>query len=520
MTIARLWIAAAMMYLALGYGSLEAQGNVPAIDRLTPASRAAGTGSFILVVTGTNFRDGAKVHWKGLPRDTEPSADGTRLNATILASDVIQSGTAEVTVVQQVGQQTRTSAPATFAITGSVESGGSTPPPATSNPAPAVTALTPVRARVGQNGFDLNVVGSNFVEGAVVRWGGAARRTRRVSATHLVAEIPASDVTVPGAVQITAFNPAPGGGTSTALPFDRIHYAPTIASLSTKTATRGGSGFTLTVGGANYLSGGSTVRWNGSSRETEFVSASQLKATIPASDLTTSGDVAITVATQAGRSVQTSAASTFTVLEATGGTLTLNVTRVARLGEERLTERGQFAPLDPGHFTELDCKNFGSSWVVVGVRGKHGDAVDDLSVGCQELQTDGTLRGDTRWASRIGPPYAGGTEFGERRCREGFAVSGMSVTVENRQLRGITFRCMQLGPSGLTTGLGAQILARVGGSGSSGQGPDSCSGSRPARAMRISVNIFDSALVIPLRELFEPWIVAGIQLICEQPVVK
>src|SRR5579862_2570984 len=49
---------------------------------------------------------------------------------------------------------------------------------------------------------------------------------------------------------------------------------PSIASLSPNAATASGLAFTLTVNGANFLSG-SQVQWNGNSRTTTFVSSSQ-----------------------------------------------------------------------------------------------------------------------------------------------------------------------------------------------------------------------------------------------------
>ena len=54
---------------------------------------------------------------------------------------------------------------------------------------------------------------------------------------------------------------------------------PTVSGLSPSSATVGGASFTLTVHGNNYVNG-STVRWNGSNRQTTFVSGSQLTATI------------------------------------------------------------------------------------------------------------------------------------------------------------------------------------------------------------------------------------------------
>ena len=64
---------------------------------------------------------------------------------------------------------------------------------------------------------------------------------------------------------------------------------PTITSLSPATAVAGGASFTLTVNGTNFVSGFSSVRWNGTVRTTTFVTTTQLRATILAADLTTSG---------------------------------------------------------------------------------------------------------------------------------------------------------------------------------------------------------------------------------------
>jgi uncharacterized protein (TIGR03437 family) len=65
----------------------------------------------------------------------------------------------------------------------------------------------------------LTVNGSNFVNGAVVRWNGADRQTMFVNGTQLTAAIPASDIASAGTASVTVFNPAPGGGLSNALSF-------------------------------------------------------------------------------------------------------------------------------------------------------------------------------------------------------------------------------------------------------------------------------------------------------------
>ncbi|MGA2606727.1 MAG: choice-of-anchor D domain-containing protein [Terriglobia bacterium] len=69
---------------------------------------------------------------------------------------------------------------------------------------------------------------------------------------------------------------------------------PAITSLSPSSTSAGSTAFTLTVNGSNFVSS-SVVRWNGSDRTTTFVSATQLHAAIPASDIVTGGTAQITV---------------------------------------------------------------------------------------------------------------------------------------------------------------------------------------------------------------------------------
>jgi YVTN family beta-propeller protein len=82
-----------------------------------------------------------------------------------------------------------------------------------------------------------------------------------------------------------------GSTASTASPNGAAH---TITSLSPTSTTVGGSAFTLTVFGSNFVSS-SVVRWNGSDRPTTFISSSQLAAQISASDIAATGTAAVTV---------------------------------------------------------------------------------------------------------------------------------------------------------------------------------------------------------------------------------
>jgi hypothetical protein len=79
-----------------------------------------------------------------------------------------------------------------------------------------------------------------------------------------------------------------GGGGSTPNP------VPNISSLDPSSASVGGASFSLTVNGSNFVSG-SVVRWEGSNRATMRVSATQLTAQIPSTDIAVAGSASVTV---------------------------------------------------------------------------------------------------------------------------------------------------------------------------------------------------------------------------------
>jgi len=80
----------------------------------------------------------------------------------------------------------------------------------------------------------------------------------------------------------------------TARSFTVNNPLPVISSIDPAQKTINSEEFTLTVNGSNFVST-SVVRFNGSDRTTQFVSSTQLTATILAADLVTLGDYPITV---------------------------------------------------------------------------------------------------------------------------------------------------------------------------------------------------------------------------------
>jgi hypothetical protein len=74
----------------------------PQIDFLYPAQVFAGAGDFPLVISGADFDPGATVTLNGAPR-AAVVVSSTRIEMTILASDVATNGTIQVTVINPHG---------------------------------------------------------------------------------------------------------------------------------------------------------------------------------------------------------------------------------------------------------------------------------------------------------------------------------------------------------------------------------------------------------------------------------
>jgi hypothetical protein len=176
---------------------------------LVPASTFAGGPSFTLTATGTNFSASDALTWNGTPlisTFTPCPMNGTppcqTLSAQVNGANIVTPGFASVAVMPSSGA----SSPALdFTITG----------PSNLVPTLAVTSpVTPVSASAGGPAFELIINGSNFSQTSSVMWNATSLVTSFVNSTQLVAWVPASLITSTGNVNVTVFNPAPGGGTS------------------------------------------------------------------------------------------------------------------------------------------------------------------------------------------------------------------------------------------------------------------------------------------------------------------
>jgi hypothetical protein len=91
-----------------------------------------------------------------------------------------------------------------------------------------------------------------------------------------------------------------------------INGTPVLSSIAPSNATAGGGGASLILSGTGFASN-SVAEWNGVALDTTYISATQLQATVPASDIANPGSAAVTVTTLTP-GAGTSNASLFSVL--------------------------------------------------------------------------------------------------------------------------------------------------------------------------------------------------------------
>ena len=253
---------------------------LPVATSLSPSSAQSGGPAFTLTVNGSRFVSGSVVRWNGASRTTT-FVNSTQLQASISASDIASAGTATVTVFNPAPGG-GASANLSFAI--------------------SATPVLTVSASTIAGGSALTVTLTNGTGG-----GGdwlALAPTGSANATYLQYIYVGSGVTTrtwtvtapgtPGTYEFRLFANYGYSRLATSPVVTVLPGPPTINSLSPAGAPVGGAAFTLTVDGSSFTSA-SIVRWNGANRATTYMSPTQVRASIPASDLAAIGTAQITV---------------------------------------------------------------------------------------------------------------------------------------------------------------------------------------------------------------------------------
>jgi hypothetical protein len=270
---------------------------VPAITSIAPTSAVAGGAAFNLTVNGTGFFSYTIVNWNGANRPTT-FVSSMQLTAAIPATDILTGGIATITAFNPppVGG---TSAGQPFTV---------------NNAAPVLTSLSPTSANAGGAAFTLTVNGSKFVTGAVVSFNGAAKTTTFVSINQVTASITAADIATGGTFNVIVTNPTPTVGPSAALQFSVNNPVPTVTSakVNGNTHASGGVALNMTIAGTNFITGATVNFGTNPAITPTAVTATQITLTIPASEVSSAGNVNVTV-TNPAPGGGTTAATVFTV---------------------------------------------------------------------------------------------------------------------------------------------------------------------------------------------------------------
>jgi sugar lactone lactonase YvrE len=211
-----------------------------------------------------------------------PSSGPEFVVATVPASLLASAGTATITVSNS------TSTPAlSNAVTVTIAN----------PPVPTLTSLSPNSGLVNTVAT-VALYGTGFTTSSTVLLNGTSIATTYQNPTELMATIPASSIATPGTVNLAVTTPAPGGGTSAALPFTAYNPPPpTLTSIypnsgpinTAAAVTLNGTGFTAS----------STVALNGTNIAATYVSATELTVALPASSTALPGNLNFTVTTPA-----------------------------------------------------------------------------------------------------------------------------------------------------------------------------------------------------------------------------
>jgi len=164
------------------------------------------------------------------------------------------------------------------------------------NPVPTVTSLSPSSLTAGATTQTLTINGSGFLSASTVTYNSVAHTATYVSASQLTISLATADLATAGSYPVVVTNPAPGGGSSSAVSFtvSATNPVPTVTSLSPSSLTAGATAQTLTITGTGFLSA-STVTYNGLSHAASFVDSNHLKITLTTTDLSTAGTYPLVV---------------------------------------------------------------------------------------------------------------------------------------------------------------------------------------------------------------------------------
>jgi len=280
--------------------------GAPYVSSVSPAGRVAGQGSFTLEVTGGNFTAQSVVSFAGTQVPTA-FVSSTRLTAQIALGLIAQPTVTPLFPEDAVPL----AVPAIVAVNQYDGQGRLLPGQHNAHLANCVIGVV-----VQRNGIDFSPAAPTSQETFTANFEGQNNDScvpQNPQVTRTGTEITVTAARLPGACFFAltpytlrvSLGPLPAGeyrvtfrSGSQQLAQRAVvvtHPRPVITLLDPGDATAGTPAFPLTVEGAGFVRGVSEVYWNGQRRPTEFVSAAELVAQIPAADVANPGSAQVTV---------------------------------------------------------------------------------------------------------------------------------------------------------------------------------------------------------------------------------
>jgi len=273
--------------------------GAPTLSSVSPDAitlGTAGAAGVTITMTGTRFASGMTVDLAGDQLATTV-AGPTSLTAVIPPNKLQASGMYRLALVKGTAQ----SNPLTFTV---------------ANPTSVlVSSLTPASAMVGATTpVTLAISGSGFVPTSTAKFNGLALTTTFKSATSLEATVPASAFLDAGKYSVVVSS----GSDVVSLPttFEVRNPAPATSSLAPASISAGAAATTVTITGTGFTKTSEVVA-GVTALTTTYLSATQLRVTLPATMLTTARTLSLVVQTPAPGG-GSSGGRTFTVTAETG----------------------------------------------------------------------------------------------------------------------------------------------------------------------------------------------------------
>jgi hypothetical protein len=177
--------------------TVTATNPIPTISLLAPASLAVGATPQTLTINGTGFLSQSTVTFNGVAHMPTYMSAG-QLTISLTNTDFASAGSFPVVV------------------TNPAPGGGSSSSVAfvVDNLLPAVLSVAPSTIAVGSTATQIELTGSNFLPTSTVNLNSNTINSTYVSATQMIATLPAANLSAAATILVVVVNPTPGGGSS------------------------------------------------------------------------------------------------------------------------------------------------------------------------------------------------------------------------------------------------------------------------------------------------------------------